>query len=279
VNVESHTTHAARAAPSASNGGTWLRPGEESLTRDSLRALQANEIAAIRIKGFASDAECKKFVTAVRAAPMRYYSVMPPVGYIGMAQYEYRWNHPKTKYFEDVAEANAKLRQVTGNSFDPVRRVIDLLQGYYPHRIDIAQEPGYGAYYAGIIRIASAGILLHADYAPFNSPDYSIGAIDAQLGWNFFAEQPASGGHTTVHNRPWTPRTNGSEIPASYDLPRELVAGAITHAYAPTAGDVVIFNTRNPHEVLGGEALAAGDRVSIGSFIGRMPDGSLGLWS
>ncbi len=50
-------------------------------------------------------------------------------------------------------------------------------------------------------------------------------------------------------------------------------------AYAPTAGDVVLFNARNPHEVAGGPADQGRDRIGIGSFIGRMPDRSLMLWS
>ncbi len=272
-NPQSVSTEAA-----ALTRGGWAHSAEEALSRDSLAALFHNEIPAIRIKDFASRAECSAFAKAVRAAPIRYYSVMPPVGYIGMAQYEYRWNQPKEKYFQDVAAANLVFRRVSSNSFDPLERVINLLQLHCDQRVGVAHEPGHGPYYAGIVRIASGGIRLHADYAPFNSPDYSIGAIDAQLGWNFFAEQPVKGGETTVHNRPWNPTPRGSEIPASYDLPRDLIAGASTHIYAPTVGDVVIFNTRNPHEVAGGEA-DAGDRVSIGSFIGRMPDGSLALWS
>ncbi len=49
-------------------------------------------------------------------------------------------------------------------------------------------EPGLGHYYVGIIRAASQGITLHADYAPFSSPTYSIGTIDAQLAWQILAK-------------------------------------------------------------------------------------------
>ena len=41
----------------------------------------------------------------------------------------------------------------------------------------------------------------------------------------------------------------------------------------------VLFNTRNPHEIAAGVAQPGGSRVSIGSFIGRMPDRSLALWA
>ena len=64
-----------------------------------------------------------------------------------------------------------------------------------------------------------------------------------------------------------------------YNLPREVVAGAPTFTYAPTAGDVVLFNSRNPHEVAGGPLAQGRDRIGIGSFLGRMPDRSLAMWS
>ena len=69
------------------------------------------------------------------------------------------------------------------------------------------------------------------------------------------------------------------EIPQSYGLARDIVAGAPSLRYRPTAGDVVLFNTRNPHEVAGGTAVGDGSRISIGSFVGRMPDGRLVMWS
>ena len=87
------------------------------------------------------------------------------------------------------------------------------------------------------------------------------------------------GGETTLHNAPWTPAVGPGEIPQSYNLPRDIVAGAATFTYAPTAGDVVIFNARNPHEITGGPPEPGRDRISIGSFIGRMPDRSLAMWT
>jgi len=54
----------------------------------------------------------------------------------------------------------------------------------------------------------------------------------------------------------------------------------VPHAvYKPTAGDVVLFNTRNPHEIASGVVASGGSRISIGSFVGRMPSGELALWA
>jgi hypothetical protein len=260
---------------------TWKDIREHDLTRENLVALLNNEIPAIRIKGFATPEECKIFSKAAKSGNVKYYSVKKKIGYIGQAQYEYRWNPDKSEYFHAVKAARKDLNDVLSRSFDPVQRLIDKLRAVYPEAVDVASEPGEGEYYAGIIRLASQGVDLHADYAPLNTLDYAISQIDAQLGWNFFAEDPGAGGMTTVHNAPWNPERKEGEIPQSYGLDHEIVAGAPTLTYAPTAGDVVIFNTRNPHEISPGDAGAdpSKDRVSIGSFIGRMPDKSLVLWA
>lgn len=170
------------------------------------------------------------------------------------------------------------LKLFFAESFDPLQRLLDRIRAVWPGQVDVAKEDGR-PYFAGIIRSTSDRIDLHVDWAPVNSPDYAIGAIDGQLGWNFFAEELESGGHTHVYNRPWDPEVVPGEIPKSYGLSRELIDGAPRFTYRASAGDVVIFNTRNPHEIVAGVAKPGGSRVSIGSFIGRMPDRSLVLWA
>ncbi|MGO4394270.1 hypothetical protein AB4Z46_23170 [Variovorax sp. M-6] len=257
---------------------TWISVQEHALTEDNLRLLLDNKIAAIRIPGFASPSECRSFAAAAKNGNMQYYNVSDRIGYIGLAQYQYRWTKTKEEFLADVPKARADVEEVFAHSFDPLQRVMEQLRAAWPHPVDLAREGGK-PYFAGIIRSTSDKIDLHVDWAPVNSPDYAIGAIDGQLGWNFFAEELASGGHTTVHNSPWDPVVAPGEIPKSYGLERGLIEGAPGFVYRPTAGDVVIFNTRNPHEIAPGTTAPGGSRVSIGSFIGRMPDGSLALWA
>jgi hypothetical protein len=260
--------------------GTWTEVCERDLDKQTLKAVLDNRLAAVRIRNFATLEECERFSKAAKAGDLKYYSVQQKIGYIGLAQYEYRWNTPKENYFRDVAKARANLDPVIQRAgWDPVARLIERVQAVWDAPVGIAREEGLGEYYAGIVRLASEGVALHADYAPFNSPAYTVKDIDGQLGWNFFAEGLLSGGQTTVHNAPWTPEMVANEPPKSYDLPRDTVAGARTYTYEPTPGDVVIFNARNPHEIVPGTALPGRDRISIGSFIGRMPDNSLVMWS
>jgi hypothetical protein len=257
---------------------TWRDAAEHPLTLDTLRALLDNEIPAIRIPGFATAAECDAFAAATRQAEMRTYSVARKIGFIGLAQYEYRWNRPKSEYFRDAAAAEGARDAVLAVSFDALARFIGLLRANWDHPVGFAEEDGH-RYYGGIIRNASDGVDLHADWAPLNAPAYAIGAIDGQLGWNFYAEALLEGGDTTIHNAPWDPPAVPGEIPRSYGLGRETVDGAPAFTFRATRGDVVIFNTRNPHEIAGGRAAPGHERISIGSFVGRMPDGGLVLWS
>lgn len=258
---------------------TWIASGEFDLNAENLRLLVDNKIPVIRIPGFATPQECTSFTAAARAGNIQYYSVAKRIGYIGLAQYEYRWGRPKEDFFAAVPGAQSDLDQVIAACcFDPLQRLIDRLQAVWDHPVRLASEE-LGPYYAGIVRFAGEGVDLHVDWAPVNAPHYAIGRIDGQLGWNFFAEELASGGETTVHNAPWDPEITEGEIPKSYGLDRGLVEGAPKAVYRASAGDVVLFNTRNPHEISGGVAKPGGSRISIGSFVGRMPDGELVLWS
>jgi len=256
----------------------WRSREEAELSTASLKALLANEIPAIRIRDFATPAECVSFAKAVSEAELSYYSVARKIGYIGLAQYEYRWNRPKSDYFRDVLPVERKRDMVQAKSFNALHRFVDILGRYNAAGVDIASE-ALGHYFAGVIRNASEGVDLHVDYAPINSPAYSIAAIDAQLGWNFYAQGLVSGGETTVYNVPWNPRFEPGEIPQSYNLPRDAIEGGESFTFRPSVGDVVIFNTRNPHEIAGGVSGPGHDRISIGSFVGRMPSGQLVLWS
>lgn len=59
-----------------------------------------------------------------------------------------------------------------------------------------------------------------------------------------------------------------------------LVNGVIDCAVTrPNAGDVALFNSRNPREVAGGPIKLGRERISSGSFLGRMADRLLAIWA
>ncbi|MBM3504251.1 MAG: hypothetical protein FJX65_10290 [Alphaproteobacteria bacterium] len=254
----------------------WQRREELPFTKENFAALLDNEIPALRIRGFASQAECKQFIGAMDGANMQYYR-LAPVGYIGTAQVEYRWGKSKADYFEACARAWKDWHYVVDRSWNPLERMMKMVADLTGKPTRVADEPE-GRCFAGIIRKASKGTGRHVDYAPMNTPGWNIARIDQQLGWNLFFEAPLVGGETTIWNKPWNVKAEaGKEPPMSYGLGNDAISGAESWTYKAVDGDVVIFNTRNPHEISGGKD--GRERLQIGSFIGRMPDRSFVFWS
>ena len=80
-----------------------------------------------------------------------------------------------------------------------------------------------------------------------------------------------------MHNRPSRVQTApGSKVEIE-GFDRSYVEGAETHVYAPAKGDVILFNSHNPHEWT---AVQDGQRrMGVSTSIGRMPDGNFIYWS
>jgi hypothetical protein len=198
--------------------------------------------------------------------------------HLGMTQASYK-RRGLQAYFDDAVTARAETAAVIEQSFDPVSRLIALLDRNVQGTVDIAREPDGSSYFAGIIRNSNNGLALHADFAPYQAPLFAVSAVDAQLAWNFYAETPTEGGVTTLHNAMWKwTRSSPGEVAENYPLDASLVAGAQTWSFQPSAGEAVLFNTRNPH-VVTQVAQDARDRLAMAAFVGRLPRGDLVLWS
>jgi hypothetical protein len=164
-------------------------------------------------------------------------------------------------------------------SWNPFDRMMSLIRETYPENsLELAQEPGYGRYYAGIIRDTSGGGSLHADVTMYSARDYVISRVASQVTWNFFATRvDGAGGKTTVHNRPYRVKTKPGEKVEIEGFGRSYVDGAETHVYTPVMGDVIMFNSHNPHEWT---AVEIGQRrMGVSTYIGRLPDGNFIYWS
>lgn len=265
----------------------WETREPQPLTTANLRALLDNEIPAIRLPAFCSAAECAAFERAIDKAieqkAMSYYSFQPPLGFIGMTQFEYR-HKPKAAYFADAPESYRKQRIVLDRSFDAVERIIAQLRAVYPGNVAIAQEPemsAAGRYFAGNIRDSSHGASLHADFAPYSAPNYLIANVQKQLSWNLFVSMPEMGGRTLLWNKFWqadvAPGGVSENKPGSFAM--DQVEGVESYAYQPLEGEAVIFNSRNLHTFEGGKDNSTRRRLQINAFIGLIPSGDLVLWS
>lgn len=117
--------------------------------------------------------------------------------------------------------------------------------------------------------------MLHMDFAKYDGPDWSIGEVAHQLSWNLYIRGQSKGGECVVHNRPWKPEYEAMKVDGSYHYNRAVVEGAEAKSNPFVEGDLVLFNSRNFHEV--GDSQA--NRITMSSFIGRFPNQDVVLWS
>ena len=132
-----------------------------------------------------------------------------------------------------------------------------------------------------MLRKSNQGLALHADFAPYQAPQLLVSEANAQLAWNFYAEVPDSeGGYTTIYNNPWTwTRSFAKEVGENYPLEHGMVDEGENFTFHPKEGEVVIFNSRTPHK--GAPVYSPGlkNRITLATFIARMPSGPMQMWS
>ena len=255
----------------------WEALEEAELTPDTLSALFDNRIPMIRIPGMASAEECARFSDVLRGAPfVLYENFSPPIGRVGPAQFE-AGAKGKGHYFTQVAEASAtraSLCEAAG--FDPLERLFRALREQANLPLRAAVEPGgHGHYFVGMLRHIQERNRLHLDYGPNDGPDWTIGAVEAQIAWNLYLCAPADSGACVVYNRPWVPDDERFKVPDAPGYYESLVEGRQAKRMQPRAGDAILFNCRNFHEI----EHASSARISMSAFVGRLSCSDFIIWS
>lgn len=260
---------------------TW-QPPAEGLDQSSLRALLAGDIPALRMPDFASAEECASFCAAIReAAANGRDAVTSRMTLIGVNFSNYA-GQTKEGYFEQVEPSYDAVGAITARAgFDPLQRMLERLRAIWPADVNVAVEPEYGRYFAGGIKTRTTSGHLHYDFAPHTAPGFAIAGIVDQLGWNLYLDMPRQTGGTTTYHRP-VPREGGkagSGAARALNLDRGYVEGVESFTFQPRIGEVVIINTRYPHDIIVENAAPDETRAQTSSFIGRLPNDDLILWS
>lgn len=255
---------------------------QEGLTAASLRALLGGEIAAIRMPGFATPEECRRFCDAIRAGAVAGRAAeTSPMTLIG-CNFSNHAGREKGDYFALVESSYVDVgRLCDAAGLDPLARMIGRLAAIWPGHVGVAVEPGFGRYFAGGVKTRTSSSHLHYDFAAHTAPGFVIGQITDQLGWNLYLDMPAGTGETVTYRRQ-VPREGGpygSGPGKAMNLERAFVDGADSFTFRPEIGEVVIINTRNPHDVVVGEVAPGEWRAQASSFIGRLANDDLVLWS
>lgn len=235
-----------------------------------------NEIAAIRRPGLLDADDCTATAEVLTAAGFGFYAdCYPPVGRMGITQYEHFGK--KQEYFEKAPAAMKLREELLQEVSDPQRILLDELSAAWSAPVGIAEEHGV-PYFAGVFRSSSGdGTPMHADWGPRDGEDWLIGQIQAQLGWNLYYSVPDDGGDLIVYNYPWVPEVEAHARQRFNDYDPALFTDTEFYSIHPRPGELVIFNARNVHAV--SASTQGNERVSVGSFIGEMPDRSLVFWS
>ena len=249
----------------------------------NLDRLFKNEISCIVVPQFLSGNLCDKIVKELDQFSTTYYpNVNPPVGKIGVSQYELG-PYQKDEYFSTVKDSNRPhehLMSVLG--IDPRALVIDYLKeslGGECTDVGIAKEEDGREYFAGLFRRVNSTAQLHFDYCRHDADgSWSINQTEEQLSWNVCLTDIEDGGECIVYDQPWKEQYTKKKHSYSYDL--AYVDGVQVKVITPKKGDLYFFNSRNFHEV----RECKGDRVTFSSFIGRVKETGdnmyrLFLWS
>jgi hypothetical protein len=255
---------------------TWTTTDRRTLDAVSWRQLLRNEIPLVVIPNFATFEECARLADcANRIGFEPYENVDPPIDRIGITVFEYE-GRGVGEYFRDAYKARLVQQAIFSESFDPLARLIARLAAVADGPVDVATDPLFGRYHAGLVRRIEQGTLLHIDFAPAEQPAWHVARVHTQMTWNLYLElAPGDAGATRIYNRQWLPSDEIMKVPKTYGYRREVVAGAQEFTYEPIVGDVCLFNTRNFHEV----EPSTGRRVTCCSAIGVLDDGGTVLWS
>jgi hypothetical protein len=254
----------------------------DGLDEPNLRALMAGEVAALRIEGFATADECAAFCDAIRqAAGSTREAETARMTLIGVNFSNYA-GQSKEGYFEQVQPSYEAVARITERAgFDPLQRMIGGLRAIWPAHVGVAVEPEHGRYFAGGIKTRTSSGNLHYDFTPHTAPGFAIAGIEDQLGWNLYLDMPREGGQTVTYRRP-VPREGGAAgggRARALNLNRDYVEGAESFTFQPRIGEVVIINTRYPHDIIVEHAAPDEWRAQTSSFIGRLPNDDLIMWS
>jgi hypothetical protein len=245
--------------------------------RRDLIDLFEGRLAALIIPNYTTEQTCKELITRLQKEGMAQYShVTAAVAKFGLVQAEHNRPELKDSYFKKVLAAKKASQSLfEGVCDDPLKLIMADFSREMMASSSIAVEPELGDYFAGTFRLIKGAGLIHYDFANSEVHGWEISKVRAQLSWNLYLSRPESGGELMVYSNQWDSTSEVHKKPSCYSYDEGAVDGASRFSYSPNAGDLVIFNSRNFHEI----KAPIGPRFSLSSFIGLLNDSRIIFWS
>lgn len=257
----------------------WHSAVNKKLDKQSFYDLFANKIPYIAIDNFIAAEQCQRLIQAIRNLGLEQYDYnfeindAPPANHLFETHYLYEQKTPEEyfpKALESIQQYQSLCKQI---HFDPILQLQNWMRDHCQQAVTIAQQ-NQDFYSYVIIRELNNSALLHADFANF-IPDYwSISKVVAQYAWNIYLTDPGVGGECVVYNRPWQRIDDQHIVKDTYGYDHCVVKNCDSVLIKPNAGKLVLFNSRNFHEVHKSER----SRLSIGGHIGLLPNNEIIMW-
>ena len=257
-------------------GPAWKGRSVRSLRLSDLMALIRGEIAFLCVPRYLSPDLCADIVRRFLAGPHEKHAYgRDKTRQLGAAVAVMVLE--REAYFARAPKIMAALRELYRGGEDPMlklRRDMDACTGwkYVP-----AVENGrpYASDMIGALEPGS-GVVLHAD-SPSLQPDLFIAKFPVKLSWNVYLSNSERGGALTLYRKLFAEK----DLPLhhGYEGYEAVVVDGIPKAvYAPSPGDLVLFNPCHFHEV---EVTGGGGwRSSAHAWIAVDPEGKrMTYWS
>jgi len=251
----------------------------KNISQQNIVDLFDNKIPYIAVKNFLSLSECHLLISAILKLGLGGYNyhfdinTAPPAQHLFETHYLYENKTPE-EYFSAAEKSIKEYKQLCDEiKLYPDKKMMSLLAEHLQKPVVIASQDG--KYYSHIIiRELKNSALLHADFAPFIPSYWSISNIIAEFAWNIYLSDAGKGGECVVYNKPWGKEDDKYITGDTYGYDHEVVKDKEFVEIYPAQGSLVLFNSRNFHEVKSSE----NSRIAMGGHIGLTKTGEVILW-
>jgi hypothetical protein len=220
-----------------------------------LPELSRNEIAAIKIGHFLGEQELAVISANMQDQTIAWYANKTnQQGRIGINATGFsHLPDGKKKYFDATPVAEEDRDAIFEGTHSPINKIVEFFSHGFDAKVATEPELAQARYFAGLIRAMGAKSTLHFDYAPKQLPGWSVADADEQFGLVLYLQMPAEGGELNIYDHPWTPedeRHNNDHVEkGTFGFTEGFLGDTPYASVLPSEGDLVVFKTRNFHQV------------------------------